>query len=55
LSSFGAKGDRRAIAVYIRYQELALEVANGPVQITFADSDYTRAFSPHDVGSSGDE
>jgi hypothetical protein len=55
LWSKGIANDRRAIAVYIRCQELAPEVANGPVQITFADSYYTRAFSPHDVGSSGDE
>ena len=55
LWSKGIAGDRRAMAVYIRCQELAQQVADGTVQITFADSDYTRAFSAHDVGSSGDE
>jgi hypothetical protein len=51
----GIANDRRAIAVYIRCQELAPQVANEAVQITYADSEYTRTFSPHDVGSSGDE
>jgi hypothetical protein len=55
LWSKGIAGDRRAMAVYIRCQKLAQQVADGTVQITFADSDYTRAFSAHDVGSSGDE
>ena len=55
LWSKGIANDRRAMAVYIRCQELAQQVADGTVQITFADSDYTRAFSSHDVGSSGDE
>ena len=55
LWSKGIAGDRRAMAVYIRCQELAQQVADGTVQFTFADSDYTRAFSAHDVGSSGDE
>jgi len=55
LWSKGIAGNRRAMAVYIRCQELAQQVADGTVQITFADSDYTRAFSSHDVGSSGDE
>jgi hypothetical protein len=55
LWSKGIAGDRRAMAVYIRCQELAQQVADRTVQITFADSDYTRAFSAHDVGSSGDE
>jgi hypothetical protein len=55
LWSKGIAGDRRAIAVYIRCRDLAPRVADGAVQITFADSDYTRGFSAHDVGSSGDE
>jgi hypothetical protein len=55
LWSKGIAGDRRAIAVYIRCRDLAPQVANGAVQITFADSDYTRVFSAHDVESSGDE
>jgi hypothetical protein len=55
LWSKGIAGDRRARAVYIQCQELAQQVADGTVQITFADSDYTRDFSTHDLGSSGDE
>ena len=55
LWSKGIAGDRRARAVYFRCLELSPQVADGKVQITFADSDYTRAFSAHDVGSSGDE
>jgi hypothetical protein len=55
LWSKGIAGDRRARAVYIRCRELAPQVADGTVQITFADSEYTRAFSAQDVGSSGDE
>src|ERR1700722_6278759 len=55
LWSRGIAGDRRAMAVYIRCRDLAPQVADGTVQITFADTDYTRAFSAHDVDSSGDE
>ena len=55
LWSKGIAGNRRAMAVYIRCRDLAPQVADGTVQITFADSDYTRDFSAHDVGSSGDE
>jgi hypothetical protein len=55
LWSKGIAGDRRAMAVYIRCRDLAPQVADGRVQITFADTDYTRDFSAHDVGSSGDE
>lgn len=55
LWSKGIAGNRRARAVYIRCQELAPQVADSTVQITFADSDYTRDFSVHEVGSSGDE
>ena len=55
LWSKGIAGNRRAMAVYIRCRDLAPQVVDSRVQITFADSDYTRAFSAHDVGSSGDE
>ncbi len=55
LWSKGIAGDRRARAVYLRCLELAPQVGDGKVQITFADSDYSRDFSAHDVGSSGDE
>ena len=55
LWSKGIAGDRRAMAVYIRCRDLAPQVVDSPVQITFADTDYTRDFSTHDVGSSGDE
>jgi Family of unknown function (DUF5681) len=55
LWSKGIAGDRRAMAVYIRCRELAPQIADGKVQITFADSDYTRDFSAHSLGSSGDE
>jgi Family of unknown function (DUF5681) len=55
LWSKGIENDRRALAVYIRCQELVPQEADGTVQITFADSEYTRVFSAHDVGSSGDE
>jgi hypothetical protein len=55
LWSKGIAGDRRAMAVYIRCRDLAPQVADRGVQITFADTDYTRDFSAHDVGSSGDD
>jgi hypothetical protein len=55
LWSKGIKNDRRALAVYIRCRELVPEIAEGTVQITFGDTDYSRDFSAHDVGSSGDE
>ena len=49
-------GDRRARAVYLRCLELAPQVADGTVQITFADSDYTRTFTDQSfAGSAGDE
>ena len=51
----GIENDRRALAVYIRYHELVPQEAGGTVQITFADTDYSRDFSSHDVGRSGDE
>jgi hypothetical protein len=55
LWSKGIAGDRRARAVYIRCRDLAPQVANSTVQITFGDSEYTKDFSAHDVRSSGDE
>src|ERR1700722_3698375 len=51
----GIENDRRALAVYLRYHELVPQEAGGTVQITFADTDYSRDFSAHVVGSSGDE
>jgi Family of unknown function (DUF5681) len=52
----GIAGDRRATAVYFRWLELAPEVAEGKVQITFVDSEYTRAFTAQSSAkSSGDE
>ena len=38
-------GNRRARAVFFRWLELAQQAADGTVQITFADSDYTGAFT----------
>src|SRR5580693_7624161 len=55
LWSKGIAGDRRALAIYIRCHELAPHVADGTVEITFADSEYSSAFSAHDVGNSADE
>ena len=56
LWSKGIAGDRRARAVYFRCLELSPQVANGEVQITFADSEYTRAFTDQSfAGSPGDE
>jgi hypothetical protein len=55
LWSRGIAGNRRAMAVYIRCRDLAPQVVDSRVQITFPDSDYSRDFSAHDVGSSGDE
>lgn len=52
----GISGDRRARAVYIRCRELAPQIADGKVQITFVDSEYTRAFTAQScVGSPSDE
>lgn len=45
LWSKGIAGDHRAMAVYIRCRELAPQVAEGKVKITFADSDYTRTLA----------
>jgi Family of unknown function (DUF5681) len=56
LWSKGIAGDRRARAVYLRCLELAPQVADGKVQITFADSEYTRTFTDQSfAGSPGDE
>ena len=56
LWSKGIAGDRRARAVYLRCRELAPQAADGKVQITFADSEYTRAFTDQSfAGSPGDE
>ena len=52
----GIAGDLRAMAVYFRWLELAPEVAERKVQITFADSEYTGAFTAQSSAeSSGDE
>jgi hypothetical protein len=49
-------GDRRARAVFLRWLELAPQVADGTVEITFADSDYTRTFTGQSIaGSPGNE
>ena len=56
LWSKGIANDRRARAVYLRCLELAPQVADGKVQITFADSEYTRAFTDQSfTGSPSDE
>ena len=56
LWSKGIAGNRRARAVYLRCLELAPRVADGKVQITFGDSEYTRAFTDQSfAGSPGDE
>jgi hypothetical protein len=52
----GIAGDRRARAVFFRWLELAPTVAEGKVRITFADSEYTRAFAAQSCAErSGDE
>jgi hypothetical protein len=49
-------GDRRARAVFLRWLELAPQVADRTVEITFADSDYTRTFTGQSIaGSPGNE
>jgi Family of unknown function (DUF5681) len=49
-------GDRRAGAVFLQWLDLAPEVADRTVEITFADSDYTRTFTGQSVaGSPGNE
>jgi hypothetical protein len=56
LWSKGIGNNRRAMAVYLRCRELAPQVADGKVQITFADSNYTRAFTGQSFAESpGDE
>ena len=51
----GMENDRRALAVYLRNHELVPQEVGGTVQITYADTDYSRDFSAHDVGRSRDE
>jgi hypothetical protein len=41
----GIAGDRRARAVFFRWLELAPQVAEGKLEIRFADSEYTKAFT----------
>jgi len=49
-------GNRRARAVFFRWLELAPQVADSTVEITFADSDYTRTFTGQSIaGSPGNE
>ncbi|MEH2552244.1 hypothetical protein V1283_008889 [Bradyrhizobium sp. AZCC 2262] len=48
----GIAGDRRARAVFLRWLELAPQVADRTVKITFADSDYTRTFTGHSIAAS---
>ena len=49
-------GDRRARAVFLRWLELAPQVVDRTVGITFADSDYTRTFTGQSIaGSPGNE
>jgi uncharacterized protein DUF5681 len=45
-------GDRRARAAFLRWLELAPEVADRTVEITFADSDYTRTFTGQSIAGS---
>jgi hypothetical protein len=52
----GVAGDCRAMAVFLRWLELAPQVADRTVEITFADSDYTRTFTGQSMaGSRGNE
>jgi hypothetical protein len=50
----GIAGDRRAMAVFLRWLELAPQVADRTVEITFADSDYTRTFTGQSIAGSPD-
>ena len=45
-------GDPRARAVFLRWLELAPQVADRTVEITFADSDYTRTFTGQPLAGS---
>jgi hypothetical protein len=45
-------GDPRARAVFLRWLELAPQVADRTVEITFADSDYTRTFTGQSIAGS---
>jgi hypothetical protein len=52
----GIEGDRRAMAVFLRWLELAPQVADRTVEITFVDSEYTRTFTGQSIaGSPGNE
>jgi hypothetical protein len=51
----GIKGDRRAMALFLRNHELIPQEVGGTVQIVFPDTDYNRDFSAHGMGGSGDE
>ena len=48
----GIAGDCRARAVFLRWLELAPQVADRTVEITFADSDYTRTFTGQSIAAS---
>jgi Family of unknown function (DUF5681) len=51
----GIKGDRRAMALFLRNHELVPQEAGGTVQIVFPDTDYNRDFSAYGIGGSSDE
>jgi hypothetical protein len=56
LSNKAIAGDRRARAAYLRWRELAPRISDRKVEITFADSDYTRTFTGQSIaGSPGNE
>jgi hypothetical protein len=48
-------GDRRALSVRLKYQEFARQNAKQRVEITFVDSDYTRALAGGSTASTADE
>jgi hypothetical protein len=48
----GVAGDGRAMAVFLRWLELAPQVVDRTVEITFADSDYTRTFTGQSIAGS---
>jgi hypothetical protein len=56
LSNKAITGDRRARAAFFRWLELAPQIADRTVEITFADSEYTRSFTGQSItGSPGNE
>ena len=55
LWSKGIKGDRRAMALFLRNHELIPQEVGGTVQIVFPDTDYNRDFSAYGMGGSSDE